>query len=156
MPDIFYMYGRSRAGYRALTAMMDPGLKRREYPEVSYTVIGNLGAGLIGLRPLVPEQTVETFPQLTNETGWAALHHAPMGRNVISVKHINNGDTSLTNENGPALAWRAGFPGKFHALFSNGKEILTTNAIRSSGAAETYSIVHVERGETRVVRVAAG
>ena len=122
MPDIFYMYGRSRAGYRALTAMMDPGLQRREYPEVSYTVIGNLGAGLMGIRPLAPEQTVETFPQLTEETGWAALYHVPVGRNVISVKHINNGETSLTNENGPALAWRAAFPGKFHALFSSGRK----------------------------------
>ncbi len=156
MPDIFYMYGRSRAGYRALTAMMDPGLKRREYPEVSYTVIGNLGAGLMGLRPLATEQAVESFPQLTDETGWASLHHAPIGRNVISVKHINNGDTSLSNENGPALAWRAAFPGKFRTLFSSKKEILATNAIRSSGAAETYSIVHVEPGETRVVRVASG
>ena len=156
LPDIFYMYGRSRAGYRALTAMMDPGLKRREYPEVSYTVIGNLGAGLMGLRPLASEQTVETFPRLTTETGWAALHHAPMGRNVISVKHINNGDTSLTNENGPALSWRAAFPGKFRTLFSSKKEILATNAIRNSGAAETYSIVHVEPGETRAVQVASG
>ncbi len=156
MPDIFYRYGRSRAGYRALTAMMDPGLKRREYPEVSYTVIGNLGAGLMGLRPLAPEQTVETFPQLTDETGWAALHHVPMGRNVISVKHTTNGDTALTNESGPALAWRAAFPGKFRTLFSSKKEILATNAIRSSGASETFGIVHVERGETRVVRVASG
>jgi hypothetical protein len=156
LPDIFYKYGRSRAGYCALKAMMDPGLKRREYPEVSYTVVGNLGAGLMGIRPLQLEQTIETFPQLTVETHWAALHHAPIGRNVISVKHINNGETSLTNENGPALAWRATFPGKFHTLFSSKKEILATNAIRSSGTAETCSIVHVERGETRVVRVASG
>ncbi len=156
IPDIFYMYGRSREGYRALTAMMDPGLQRREYPEVSYTVIGNLGAGLMGIRPLAPEQTVETFPQLTEETGWAALYHVPVGRNVISVKHINNGKTSLTNENGPALAWRAAFPGKFHTLFSSKKEILATNDIRSSGTAETYSMVHIARGETRAVRVASG
>jgi hypothetical protein len=110
----------------------------------------------MGLRPLASEQTVETFPRLTTETGWAALHHAPMGRNVISVKHINNGDTSLTNENGPALSWRAAFPGKFRTLFSSKKEILATNAIRNSGAAETYSIVHVEPGETRAVQVASG
>ncbi len=155
MPDIFYKYGRSRAGYRALTAMMDPRLKRRDYPEVSYTVIGNLGDGLMGIHPLASEQTVETFPQLTEETGWATLYHVPFGGNVISVTHINNGDTSLTNENGPSLAWRAAFPGKLRTLFSGKKEIIATNAIRSSGAAETYSIVHVEHGETRVVRVAS-
>jgi hypothetical protein len=156
LPDIFYKYGRSRAGYRALTAMMDPGLKRREYPEVSYTVIGNLGAGLMGIRPLDREQTVETFPQLTDETGWAALHHVPVGRNVISVKHVKNNETSLTNENGPALAWCAAFPGKFRALFSSGKEIPATITLRREGDAETYSTVQVARGETRVARVVPG
>ena len=156
MPDIFYKYGRSRAGYSALTAMMDPGLQRREYPEVSYTVIGNLGKGLMGMGPLPSEQTIETFPQLTEETGWAALHHVPVGRNVISVKHVKNNETSLTNENGPGLTWRAAFPGKFRALFSERKEIPATRALRSAGTAETSSIVHVERGETRVVRVASG
>lgn len=156
LPDIFYKYGRSRAGYLALTAMMDPGLKRREYPEVSYTVIGNLGAGLMGIRPLATEQTVETFPQLTDETGWATLDHVPVGRNVISVKHVKDTETALTNEDGPALAWRAAFPGKLHTLFSSGKEIPATYIDRGEGNAETYSMVHVAPGESRVVRVEPG
>jgi hypothetical protein len=156
LPDIFYKYGRSRAGYRALMAMVDPGLKRREYPEVSYTVIGNLGTGLMGIRPLTQEQTIETFPQLAEETDWAALHHVPVGRNVISVKHVRNGETALTNEYGPDLIWRAAFPGKFRALFSSDKEILATITPRGEGNAETYSMVHVARGETRVVRVVSG
>jgi hypothetical protein len=156
LPDIFYKYGRSRAGYRALTAMMDPGLKRREYPEVSYAVIGNLGTGLMGIRPLAHEQTIETFPQLTDETGWAALHHVPVGRNVVSVKHVRNSETALTNESGPSLIWRAAFPGKFRGLFSSGKEIPATNTLRGEGNAEACSMVHVARGETRVVRVAPG
>ena len=33
LPDIFYKYGRSRSGYAVLTALMNPALKRREYPE---------------------------------------------------------------------------------------------------------------------------
>lgn len=152
LPDILYMYGHSQAGYRALTAMMDPGLQRREYPEVSYTVIGSLGAGLMGIRPLPAEQTVETFPQLSDETSWAALHHVPVGRNVISVKHAKNNETSLTNESGPDLAWRAAFPGKIHALSSIGKQIAATNTARKEGNAETCSMIHVAKGETRVVR----
>ena len=156
LPEIFLKYGRSRAGYRALTAMMDPGLKRREYPEVSYTVIGNLGGGLMGIRPLVPEQTVETFPQLTEETGWAALNHVPVGGNVISVKHVRNDETTLSNEHGPSLIWRAAFPGKFRVLFSDGREIPATTFRRDEGNTETYSLVHIARGESRVVRVASG
>jgi hypothetical protein len=152
LPDIFYQYGRSRAGYRALKFMMNPALKRREYPEVSYTVIGNLGTGLMGIRPLA-EQTIETYSQLTEETGWAAVHHVPVGNNVISVKHVKNSETSLTNESGPSLAWRAAFPGKFRALFSGNKGVPTTSTVRSQGTAETYSIIHVAPGETRSIYV---
>jgi len=43
-PEVFYRYGRNHSGYSALVGLMDPRLKRREYPEVSFTVIGNLGA----------------------------------------------------------------------------------------------------------------
>ena len=156
LPDIFYNYGRSRAGYRALKVMMDPALKRREYPEVSYTVIGNLGTGLMGIRPLSPGQTIETFPQLTDETGWAAVQHVPVGNNVISVKHVRNNETSLTNESGPSLAWRAAFPGKLRALFCSNKEIPATNTLRSQGNAETYSVIDIAPGETRVIRLISG
>lgn len=155
MPDIFYKYGRSQAGYLALTAMMDPNLKRREYPEVSYTAIGNLGTGLMGIHPMPSEQTIETFPQLTNETGWAALQHVPIGRNVISVKHVRNSETSVTNENGPGLVWRAAFPGQFRTLSSNGKEVQSNRGLRSTGATETYSMIQVKAGETLAVQVSA-
>jgi hypothetical protein len=156
LPDIFYKYGRSQAGYRTLMTMMDPGLKRREYPEVSYTVIGNLGAGLMGIRPLAREQSIETFPQLTAETGWAALHNVPIGRNVISVKHTGTHETALTNEQGPDLTWRTAFPGKFSALFSNEKEIPADHALRNAETAETSITVYVQRGETQTVRVVSG
>jgi hypothetical protein len=156
MPDIFYKYGRSRAGYSALTALMDPALKRREYPEVSYTVIGNLGTGLMGICPLPREQTIETLPQLTDETEWAVLHHVPAGKNVISVRHARNNETALTNEDGPAVVWRAAFPGRFRALHSNGKEVSGTTARRGEATPETSCTVYVPPGETRVVRVASG
>ena len=151
MPGIFYKYDRSRAGYSSLMAMMDPNLKRREYPEVSYTVIGNLGSGLMGLRPLANDETLETFPQLTSETNWAALHHVPAGKNSIAVRHKANSKTSLTNESGPELRWRAGFPMKTGALFVNGKKIAAQTAIRISGSALSYCDLLVRSGETCVV-----
>jgi len=153
MADIFYMYGRSHAGYSAMTAMMDPALKRREYPEVSYTAIGALGSGLMGIRPALEEGTIETFPQLTAETNWAALHHVPAGKNTISVKHQANGKTELTNEAGPELTWRAGFPGKTSSLLVNDKRNPAMSRVRIGGAAESYCEVRVKAGETCVVAV---
>jgi hypothetical protein len=162
MPDIFYKYARSRAGYSALTAMMDPGLKRREYPEVSFTAIGNLGTGLMGICPSPQMGTIETFPQLTADTAWAALHHVPAGGNTISVQHKAGGETTeatettLTNELGPELAWRAGFPVQSTVLLVDGKEMRAQNAIRSGGIAESHCNVRVKPGETRVVAARPG
>jgi hypothetical protein len=123
---------------------------------VSYTVIGNLGAGLMGIRPLPSEQSIESFPQLTTETGWAALHHVPVGSNVIAIKHIRNNQTALTNESGPALYWRAAFPGTFHTLLSGGNQIPAIRTLRSDGSPETCAVIHVGRGETRVVQTSSG
>jgi hypothetical protein len=156
MPDIFYMYGRTRAGYAALTAMMDPELKRREYPEVSYTAIGNLGSGLMGIRPAQRSGTIETFPQLTAETKWAALHHVPAGLNAISVKHEATAKTELTNETGPELGWLAGFPARASALLVNGKKVPAHSRIWPGAVQESYCEVRVRSGETCVVSVAEG
>jgi hypothetical protein len=153
LPDIFYKYGRCQAGYAVLVALMNPALKRREYPEVSFTVIGNLGAGLMGIRPSSRSGEIETYPQLTGETDWAALHHVPIGHNVISVKHTHAGVTTFSNESGPDIAWRASFPGKFDVLTIDGKKVSAASATRVGGMVESYQVLQVRAGETRVVSV---
>jgi len=156
LPDIVYKYGRSASGYAVLVALMDPALKRREYPEVSFTVIGNLGTGLMGVRPSSDSGMVETYPQRTGETRWAALHHVPVGDNVISVRHSRSGETSFSNESGPQIGWRASFPGKADALFIDSKLVAAENAVRLGGAVETWHAVQVKSGETRVASLRSG
>jgi hypothetical protein len=156
LPDIFYKYGRSKSAYVVLVALMDPALKRREYPEVSYTVLGNLGAGLMGIRPSsgpdFRQGVIETYPQL-DETEWAALHHVPVGHNVISVKHTRAGATTLANESGPDVVWRASLPGKSNKLVVDGSGVAAGSATRTGGNVETYHVLQVRSGETRVVSV---
>ena len=151
LPDIFYKYGRVEAGYSTLVAMMNPKLKRREYPEVSFTVVGNLGAGLMGIRPSADLEAVETYPQLTKRTKWAALHHVPVGKNVISVRHEQTGKTVLSNESGPEMTWRASFPGKASELYVDGSRVAAETGIRLGGGTEVFYVVRVKAGETRAV-----
>jgi len=155
LPDIFYKYGRSHSGYAALVALMDPRLKRREYPEVSFTVIGNLGAGLMGIRPLPDAETIETHPQLTGETGWAALKHVPVGDNVISIRHEQTAKTTLINESGPDLTWRASFPGKSDVLFIDSRQVPAKTGVRLGGGSATYHTIKVRAGETYTASVHA-
>jgi len=153
LPDIFYNYGRSSSGYAVLVALMNPALKRREYPEVSYTVIGNLGAGLMGIRPSSRPQEIETYPQLTAETEWAALDHVPVGHNIISVKHTRAGTTTFSNESGPDIVWRASFPGNSKKLLVDGSRVPAESTTRAGGTVESFYALHVRSGATRVVSV---
>jgi hypothetical protein len=153
LPDIFYKYGRSRSGYAVLVALMNPALKRREYPEVSYTVIGNLGAGLMGIHPTLSPAEIETYPQLTSETEWAALHHVPVGHNVISIKHTGVGATTFSNESGAEIVWRASLPGKSRTLLVDDRIVPAESATRAGGAVASFHVLRVKPGETRVVSV---
>lgn len=153
LPDIFYAYGRTQAATTVLLALMNPQLKRRTYPEVSFTVIGNLGKGLMGIRPMPRAATVATFPQLTAETSWAALHHVPVGKNVVGVRHAQNVETTFTHESGPALIWEASFPGTSGTVVVDGRKVPSQTSAGPNGIARTHCLVRVEPGETRVARM---
>lgn len=152
LPDVFYQYGRSAAGYLALTAMMDPDLKRREYPEISFTVIGNLCEGLMGIRPVAQSQSIETFPQLSDETEWAELRHVPVGTNIISVRHQGQRETALSNELGPELIWHSGFRGSSASLVLDGRRTPAQTRTHAGNIAESFCLLRVQPGETRVVQ----
>jgi hypothetical protein len=151
MPDIFYRYGRLGAGYSALTALMDPNLKRREYPEVSYSVVGNVCSGLMGLRPLPRANAIATLPQLTHETSWAAVRHAPVGFNVVSVRHGLPAASTLTNEAGPEIAWQAGFPVNSPVFLVNGRQTSARGITRAGGGEKSWCEVQVRPGESCTV-----
>jgi hypothetical protein len=151
LADIFYAYGRSQSAYRVLEALIDPGLKRRTYPEVSFTVIGNIGAGLMGICPL-PGNQVETFSCLTGETSWAEIRNVPVGPNRIAIHHEGNNSTRLENLSGPEVSWRASFPGRGRILVDD-KQVPSTTGARSGGVEATACNVLVATGRTASVRL---
>jgi hypothetical protein len=145
LADIFYMYGRSQSAYRVLKALIDPGLKRRTYPEVSFTVVGNVGAGLMGICPL-PDNKVETFPRLTSETSWAEIQQVPVGPNRITVRHEGCESTRFENLSGGELSWRASFPSHGRAILVDGKEVHSNTGVRPGGITETWCDISVAGG----------
>jgi len=147
LPNIYYRYGLSLAGYDALLGLMNPALPRREYPEVSYSVVGNLATGFMGIGVDAATGAIRTFPQLVDETAWASIDHVPIRANRICVRHDANGKTTLTNKYGPALQWRAGFPAAHSSIQVDGKDAPTRSSRRDGGVQERYTIVTVRPGE---------
>jgi len=109
LPERFYQYGRNETAYRWLLWLTDPGLKRRDYPEVPFSVVGAIATGLMGINPGFGKE-IETFPHLTPKTEWAGLDNVPMLNREVSVKHVGIKQTTFINHSLRPIDWRASFP----------------------------------------------
>ena len=151
--EILYRYGQDNAAYGVLLDLTTPGHCRQEYPEVSYSVVGAITTGLMGINMVpVQDREVETLPGLTDATTWAQLSNLPIGRNAVTIRHNGDRETVFTNQDGPALIWQAAFPGTFSQLLVNGKPMPAHNETQRRTA---ISWVEVPVGAGDTVRVSA-
>jgi hypothetical protein len=164
--DILYRYGQPEAAYAQIMDLTRDGRERREYPEVSYSVIGALVTGLMGIRvePTLPikdiviaqpfRTVVETLPQLTATTDWVELRNLPLQACVISVRHQGNRETILTNHGKTAMNWKASFAGQLEMLLINGKPVKSHTSSEYFGRAITSTTLTVMPGQSIQARVA--
>jgi hypothetical protein len=130
-PEVLYRYGAPDIAYSQVIDLTRDDRSRREYPEVSYSVIGALVTGLMGIdvdaesyalsnQGDFVDRVIRTMPGL-GTIAWAEIHNVPVRANEVTVRHEGVTKTSFTNQKGPSLMWRAAFPGSFLSLDVNGK-----------------------------------
>ncbi|NBD24585.1 MGH1-like glycoside hydrolase domain-containing protein [Paenibacillus glycinis] len=107
LPDVYYASGEREEAFRTMLELSDERTARREYPEVSYSVIGNIVTGLLGVRPLADRSAIEVAPQLPGELQWVKAQGIALLGNRIGVD-IRDGRLTVTNEEGPVIQVRAG------------------------------------------------
>ena len=163
LPEILYRYGQPDAAYDQILDLTRQGKSRREYPEVSYAVVGAVVTGLMGieLAPADPQRSlgeglyvdrvVRTWSRLTSRTRWAELKGLPVRSNLLSVRHDGLSKTTLTNMSGPSLVWNACFEGLHQQLLADRKEVAGT-AATLNGRSVSCTSVPVGAGETRVAQ----
>jgi len=165
-PEVLYRYGVPDVAYDQILDLARPDRARREYPEVSFSVVGAFVSGLMGVSvdPVTPGreaepleyfagQFVTTLPQLTPRTEWAELRHVPVWANDITVRHQGTSTTVFTNHRGPAIVWRAAFPGRSPELLVNGSRVKATAGVRPPGRDISYARVVVGPGTSARVEV---
>jgi hypothetical protein len=167
LAEIFYRYGTAEKGYDQILDLSSPGKYRHQYPEASFSLMGAIVTGLMGIEVegaepkkafqnnLYVDGTVVTVPRLTPRTEWAMVEHVPVRANEITVRHDGLKKTTVTNVSGPSLIWKACFPGSVPKLVVDGK---ATKALRSNLAASAQAVscttVDVGSGDTRTARAA--
>lgn len=102
-PEIFYRHGEPRRGELWLRRLIDPGLKRREYPEASFSAIGVYAAGLFGLSA-DPSGKIETDCHLPDGCRYMELLDCPLLDGAIDIRH-EAAKTVLCNKTGCELRW---------------------------------------------------
>ncbi|REE69681.1 hypothetical protein A8990_13280 [Paenibacillus taihuensis] len=121
LPDVYYVVGEKEEAYRVLLQLSDQQMERKEYPEVSYSVIGNVVTGLLGVRPLAEQGVVELAPGLPEDLKWVRASGIAVFNNLIDIE-IKDGLVSVRNSSGPVVRVRLGereFPigeGEQHTL----------------------------------------
>ena len=119
LPETFFRWGRIEQAWKWLRFVAD---SRAAYPEVSYTVIGNVAEGLLGIRPNAPAAAVTTLSNLPAAVPWLRLDHIMLGRHDIAVRHDGSRSSTLTHHSGPtALTWTAQFAGQHATLRVDGQ-----------------------------------
>lgn len=145
LPEVLYRQGKAEAAYDQILDLTSEGKNRREYPEVSYAVVGAIATGLMGLEV---DGAVMTLPRLTAATEWAELDHVPVRANELNIRHDGVAKTTFTNSKGPSLRWRACFPGSYSALLVDHETVAARRGQKIS-----CTTIDVGSGDTRVVQV---
>ena len=165
LPEILFHYNEYEAAYKQLQYLYQND--RREYPEASFSTIGAIVNGLMGveleIHPLAEAKTnwsyvdriITTLSGLTPKTSWAAMDHISIRKNDISVRHEGIAKTTVSNNRGPSILWKAKFRGRHENLLLNGKAVTaTTENLISSEEKISWINVTIGAGEEMTVTVA--
>ena len=145
-PEIFFRYGEDAAALRTILYLCDPTTKRREYPEVSYAVIGALARGLMGIEPDARDGSVATLSRLPGVVSWAEIKNVPLLGTVIAVKHIGRTRTEFRNLGPADVTWKACFPEGYDAIVADGKAQKAEHEKNEAGAFLSFVRLKVEPG----------
>ena len=128
-----------------MARLLDLNHARLEYPEVSFTRIGDFVSGAMGINPIFTsplqsavkgnwvEVAIRTQSGLGTKVAWAELRNLPIRDNLIAVRHEGMTKTVFTNQHGPALIWIAAFAGSHPTLLVNGRAMKATTGNDDDG-----------------------
>lgn len=77
-PELFLKQGECQKAYFWLGKLIEPDLYRREYPEVSFSVIGNYVYGVAGMEVNAPERKVTVSPAFSEDIEWFQIENCPL------------------------------------------------------------------------------
>ncbi|WP_432014151.1 hypothetical protein [Streptomyces cucumeris] len=162
LPDTFFRYNRADTAWKWMRHIYDQRNTQHtvtrqgpngDYPEVSFTLLGQTVQGLMGVAPDAPHHALTTRSRLPSGMDWLKLDHLRIGRSTFGMRHDGTTSSTLTHTSGDAAyRWEARFPGEHGRITVDGKKRMPrTKTV--DGVTYTYTVVSVAPGTSRTVRV---
>jgi len=95
-PMLFYRCHRPDIAYKWLKVLIDPKLHRREYPEVSYSVIESYIFGLAGIKVHASQKELFIAPEMPKDVQWFKISNLPYLDGEVDVI-CQNCNATVTN-----------------------------------------------------------
>jgi hypothetical protein len=147
LPLILSNYDQNEAAYDHILDLSHPDKKRREYPEVSFTVIESIVVGLAGIDADARNNQITTLNRLPYSNQQITLDHIPVLGGEISVSHITTSLSTLTNYTGDDIVWVLQFYGNHDFVIVDGNKISTSQKITPGGRAVSFIKIDVKNKE---------
>ena len=149
LAQTFYRYGETEAAYERIVDLTRADKERREYPEVSYSVIGALVTGMMGID--VVGEDIASLARLRGQTETAKMSGIRVRGQVVDVEHIGDARSELTSHSDKALRWRAEFAGRVAMLRVDGKMAPAESGLDAVQMPVSWVVVDVPAGGTVTV-----
>jgi hypothetical protein len=98
LPEVFFRHGRDESAWRWIRHLID---SRDDYPEISFTVVGHLVAGLLGLEPDAAKASLTIDSHLPAEIGRLTADHVRVGEWDLRISQEARHTTEITVYGGP-------------------------------------------------------
>jgi hypothetical protein len=155
LAQTFYRYGENRAAYERIMDLTRPDKDRRDYPEVSFSVIGAIVTGMMGIEVVdtgnAEGSLLRSISRLPKNSDSAALKGVRIRENLVNLEHVGDRSSTLTNRSGPTLHWQATFSGKVPLLMVDGRPVRTKMSSNAALAPVSWINTDVASGAIVVV-----
>lgn len=106
LPEAYLRYGRDEEALRWIRFLAE---SRAEYPEVPFTHVAHIAAGLTGLTVGPRSGEVRTRPHIPADA-WLEVDGIPVGTSTVGVRHEGHEASELWVTGGSAVTWINAWP----------------------------------------------
>jgi len=151
LPQTLYRYGEKDAAYRIIMDLTRPDKDRRDYPEASFSVIGAMVTGMMGMevvddgrgRPLL-----RSISRLRSASDRAKLSGVRVRDNLVDLEHVGDSRSIMTNRSKMPIHWQAAFPGRVPLLIVNGHPVRSRISLDALSSPVSSIVTDVPTGAT--------